>query len=41
MFSSYLGVQSREIPDDAMWASSSLRGYKAQQGRLDNTEYAA
>ncbi|XP_022106836.1 uncharacterized protein LOC110987964 [Acanthaster planci] len=41
MFSSYLGVQSREISDSAMTASSSLGSYEAHRGRLDNTEYGA
>ena len=41
MFSSYLGVQSRQIPDDAMTASSAFGKYVASQARLDNTEYGA
>ena len=38
MFSSYLGVQTREIPDSAMTASSHLGEYVPHRGRLDNTD---
>ncbi|XP_038047394.1 uncharacterized protein LOC119721398 isoform X2 [Patiria miniata] len=41
MFNSYLGVQSRNIPDSAMTASSAHGDYVSHQGRLDNTEYGA
>ncbi len=40
MFNTYLGVQSSEIPDSALTASSEKGPYKAFKGRLDNSDEA-